>query len=96
MLQLPDIAETQDPIIKKLIIAMQELSDQVGTRDTIIFSDMNEQIKGLRSEMKEGFASLTTEMKQTRVEMKQTRGEMQQTREETVDLLKQITENTKK
>lgn len=56
MLQLPNINETKDPILKKVILAVQELADQVGTRDTVIFHDINEQIKGLRADVKEGFS----------------------------------------
>ncbi len=51
MLHLPNIDETKDPIVKKLILAVQELADQAGTRDTVIFHAIHKEIKGVRSDI---------------------------------------------
>ena len=45
--ELPNAADTDDPIVKKLIKAVQELADQSNSFDTAIFHEMNTGIKGL-------------------------------------------------
>lgn len=64
MLQLPNLDETNDPVIKKLILAIQELSDQVGQRDTVIFNSIDQEIKDFRQEMKNAMKVQTDLLRQ--------------------------------
>ena len=58
-MKLPNIADTSDPVVKKLIQAVQELADQSSTFDTVIFNEMHDEIKDMRQEMKTGFEQKT-------------------------------------
>jgi len=46
-IQLPNVADTDDPTVKQLIQAVQELADQSSSFDTAIFHEMNTGIQGL-------------------------------------------------
>lgn len=82
MLQLPNISETKDPVVKKIILAIQTLSDEIGSQNTAIFGEMVNQIQGLRKDVREGFKSQNNLLKNSL--------------DAQTDLLKQIVENTKK
>ena len=82
MLQLPNVSETKDPVVKKIILAIQTLSDEIGSQNTAIFGEMVNQIQGLRKDVREGFKSQNNLLKNSL--------------DAQTDLLKQIVENTKK
>ena len=50
-LELPNVDDTQDPVVQKLIKAVQELADQSSSFDTAIFNEMNMGIKRLDKRM---------------------------------------------
>jgi len=101
-IELPNLEETNDPILKKVILAVQELADQSSSFDTAIFHEMDAGIKEVDKKIDKGFkeanrrlGNLETDVKDIKSDIKDLKSEMKQTREETVHLLKQIAENTK-
>ena len=50
---LPNIEDTQDPIIKQLIVAVQELADQVSSHDTVMLQRMEDGFGSVRTEIKD-------------------------------------------
>ena len=95
-IELPNATDTQDPVVKKLIKAVQELADQSSSFDTAIFNEMNTGIKrldkrltSLETTVAHGFQELTGKFDSLD-------NKLDKKLDEQTALLQQIAKNTEK
>ncbi len=53
MLTLPNISDTSDPVVKRIILVVQELNDRVASNETAIFGQMSKDIREIKGDVRD-------------------------------------------